>query len=49
MGAIHIKFIIGASYDVLPTPQNLSQWVGEDKTGKLCFDVGSLKHILSGC
>ena len=48
MDANHIKFI-GATYDVLPTPQNLSQWVGEDGSCKLCMGVGSLKHILSGC
>ena len=26
MDANRIKFIVGATYDVLPTPQNLSQW-----------------------
>ena len=35
--------------DVLPTSQNLSQWVGEDGSCKLCMSVGSLKHILSWC
>ena len=49
MTANHIKLIVGASYDVLPTLHNLTQWVGEDKSCKLCLGVGSLKHILSGC
>ena len=31
MDANLIQFIEGATYDVLPTPQNLSQWVREDK------------------
>ena len=47
MDANHIKFI-GATYDVLPTLQNLSQWVGEDRSWKLCMGVGSFKHIMSG-
>ena len=32
-----IQCIVGATYDVLPTPQNLSQWVGEDENSKLCM------------
>ena len=28
-----IKFIGGATYDVLPTLTNLSDWVGEDRNG----------------
>ena len=43
MDANCIKFIVGATYDVLPTSQNLSQWVGEDRSCKLCSGVGSLK------
>uniref|UniRef100_A0A3B1K6T8 Reverse transcriptase domain-containing protein n=1 Tax=Astyanax mexicanus TaxID=7994 RepID=A0A3B1K6T8_ASTMX len=44
-----IKFLLGATYDVLPTPQNLAQWVGEDPSCKLCAGSGTLKHILSAC
>ena len=39
------KIIIGATYDVLPTPQNLSQWVGEVVFG--CWLIKT--YILSGC
>ena len=49
MGANRIEFMVGATYDVLPALQNLSQWVGEDGSCKLCMGVGSLKHILAGC
>ena len=41
MGTDRIKFIVEATYDVLPTPQ----WIGEDRGSELCFGVGSLKHI----
>ena len=49
MDANHIKFITGATYDVLPSLTNLSQWVGEDRNCKLCMGDGSLTHILCGC
>ena len=38
-----ITFSVGATYDIL------SQWVGEDRSCKLCMGVCSLKHLLSGC
>ena len=41
-----IRFLIGATYDVLPTPQNLKRWVNGDP---LCSGTATLKHILSGC
>ena len=44
-----IKFLIGATYDVLPTPQNLRLWVDGDQSCPLCSGTASLKHILSGC
>ncbi|XP_066523277.1 cyclic AMP-responsive element-binding protein 3-like protein 2 isoform X2 [Hoplias malabaricus] len=28
----HIKFLLGATYDVLPTPQNLGQWIEDGNT-----------------
>ena len=48
MEASRIRFTIGAMYDVLPSPQNLNQWFGED-TCTLCSCVYSLRYILSGC
>ncbi|KPP57125.1 hypothetical protein Z043_125183, partial [Scleropages formosus] len=49
MDAGRIKFIIGATYDVLPTTQNLSRWVGTEPTCSLCSNIASLRHILSAC
>ena len=49
MEASRIRFIIGATYDVLPSPQNLNQWLGEDSACPLCSSVCTLRHILSGC
>ena len=31
----NIKYYLGATNDVLPIPQNLSQWVGEGALGKI--------------
>ena len=31
----NIKYYLGATNDVLPIPQNLSQWVGECALGKI--------------
>lgn len=44
-----LRFIIRATYDVLPTPKNLSQWVGEDPICALCQTPATLRHILFGC
>ena len=44
-----LSFLIRAAYDVLPTPKNLQQWVGEDPSCSLCHAPANLKHILSGC
>lgn len=49
MEAKRISFIIRATYDILPTPSNLHQWMGEDPGCALCSRPGSLKHILTGC
>ena len=44
-----IRFLIGAIYDVLPSPQNLKLWVDGDPSCSLCSGTTTLKHILSGC
>lgn len=44
-----IKFLIGATYDVLPSPQNLKQWVDGDPSCPLCSETATLRHIMSGC
>ena len=49
MKEIHIRFLIGAVYDVLPTPQNLKLWVNGNPSCSFCSDSATLKHILSGC
>ncbi|XP_061099664.1 uncharacterized protein LOC133129522 [Conger conger] len=49
MEARRLSFIIRATYDVLPTPVNLHQWMGKDPGCALCSRPVSLKHILAGC
>ena len=44
-----IRFLIGATYDVLPTPQNLKLWLNGNLLCSLCSGTASLRHILSGC
>ena len=44
-----IRFLIGATYDVLSTPQNLKLWVNGDPLCSLCSGTATLRHILSGC
>lgn len=44
-----LSFIIRATYDLLPTPQNLKQWFGEELNCPLCQAPASLKHILTAC
>lgn len=41
-----IRFLVEATYDVLPIPQNLKLWVNEDP---LCSGTVTLKNIFSGC
>ena len=43
-----IRCLIGATYDVLPTPQNL-KWINGDLLCSLCSGTATLCHILSGC
>ena len=49
MEGSQISFIIRATYDVLPTPKNLNQWLGEDPSCALCQTPATLNHILTGC
>ena len=49
MEGSRLSFIIRATYDVLPTPKNLNQWIGEDPACPLCQTPATLRHILSGC
>ena len=44
-----IRFLIEATYDVLPTPQNLKLWVNGDPLCLLCSGTATQRHILSGC
>ncbi|MGH0132240.1 UNVERIFIED_CONTAM: hypothetical protein FKN15_077761 [Acipenser sinensis] len=44
-----ISFLIRSTYDVLPSPQNLNLWVGEDLSCPLCSSPATLRHILKGC
>ncbi|MGH0162086.1 UNVERIFIED_CONTAM: hypothetical protein FKN15_042246 [Acipenser sinensis] len=44
-----ISFLIRSTCDVLPPPQNLNLWVGEDSSCPLCSSPTTLRHILTGC
>ena len=43
------KFLVKAVYDLLPTPANKNIWFGTEEVCKLCGEIGTLTHILSGC
>ena len=49
METSRISFLIRSTYDVLPTPKNLHQWLGEDPSCPLCSTPATLRHILVGC
>ncbi|KAJ8352263.1 hypothetical protein SKAU_G00237390 [Synaphobranchus kaupii] len=49
MEGSRLSFAIRATYDLLPTPQNLKQWYGEDPACSLCQTPAPLSHILTGC
>lgn len=49
MESSRLKFLIGATYDVLPSPDNLRVWTDGDPSCPLCSGVATLRHILSGC
>lgn len=38
-----VSFLIRGTYDLLPTPQNLSQWLGEDPACSPCQAPASLR------
>ena len=44
------RFLLRATYDVLPSPHNLKKWgkTGNDNCIK-CGNKGSLRHVLSNC
>ena len=45
-----LSFLIRATYDTLPSPRNLHQWLGTEKSCDLCETINaSLQHTLSGC
>lgn len=44
-----ISFLLRATYDVLPSPNNLKQCLGEDPSYPLCLSPASLRHILTSC
>lgn len=39
------KFIVRATYYVLPSPANLHLWLGEDPACPLCAATATLRHI----
>lgn len=49
MEGARLSFVIRATYDLLPSSQNLKEWYGEDPACSLCQVPASLRHILSGC
>ena len=45
-----LKFLLRATYDVLPSPHNLKKWAKtENENCHKCGKKGSLRHILSNC
>ncbi len=45
-----LSFLIRATYDTLPSPKSLHQWLGTEQSCDLCGTVNaSLQHVLSGC
>ncbi len=45
-----LSFLIRATYDTLPSPKNLHQWLGTEQSCDLCRTINaSLQHVLSGC
>ena len=49
MEPIRISFLIRSTYDLLPTPVNLSKWYNEPDKCVACGGKGTLQHILSAC
>ena len=45
-----LRFVIHSTYDVLPTPKNISVWNSDsDPKCHKCGAIGTLKHLLSAC
>ncbi len=45
-----LSFLIRATYDTLPSPQNLKLWFGVEESCQLCGHQNpSLQHVLSSC
>ncbi|KAL1266945.1 hypothetical protein QQF64_002620 [Cirrhinus molitorella] len=45
-----LSFLVRATYDTLPSPQNLHRWYGKEEPCQLCgHQSPSLQHILSSC
>ncbi len=49
LGDGRISFLLRATYDVLPSPTNLQQWLGEDPSCPLCSSPATLRHIITDC
>lgn len=50
MPQARLSFLIRATYDTLPSPQNLHQWLGTEQSCDLCGTTNAtLQHVLSGC
>ncbi len=44
-----LSFLIRATYNTLPSPKNLHQWLGTEQSCDLCGTINaSLQHVLSG-
>ncbi|KAJ8353609.1 hypothetical protein SKAU_G00211760 [Synaphobranchus kaupii] len=45
-----LSFLIRATYDTLPSPRNLHQWLGTEQACDLCGTINaSFQHTLAGC
>ncbi len=50
MEPLVLRFVIHSTYDVLPTPKNISVWNSDSNPScHKCGAIGTLKHILSAC
>ena len=44
-----LSFLVKSTYDMLPTPANLTRWKISENEKCRCGQYGSLRHILSSC
>ena len=50
MEPLRIRFLLRATYDLLPTPTNLATWgITDDPSCRLCGKPSNLQHVLSAC